>query len=62
MDDYVCPGCGDTDYDNLIKLHHVTPTIKLDYDSEDIVLYACKKCSCVQVKNWKFNHKDKPNV
>jgi len=57
-EDYVCPSCGDDDDKNLVELKGIRPIVKSGYgDYDELVLFACKKCSCVQVNNWKFEHK-----
>lgn len=61
MNDYVCPGCGDTNNeDNLVPIDGKFTIEVGDYNryQEDVKIYACKVCSCLQVNNWHFRHKE----
>jgi len=63
MYEYNCPGCGDTDETNLVPIKG-SFYISSDHITEDreIKIYACKKCSCLQVNNYHFDHKQIPTV
>lgn len=53
-ENYSCPGCGTTDK-QLVAINGFF-TFEDEYNNEqEIKLYACKRCSTVQVDHWKFN-------
>lgn len=61
MSSYVCPACGNEDEDDLIPIDGMFTIEVGDWNryKENIKLYACRKCSCLQVNNFHFYHKDK---
>jgi hypothetical protein len=58
MSDFVCPGCGNTNEKDLkrIRGHFTIEVGDWHTSQEEISIYACTKCSCLQVNDFHFNH------
>jgi len=59
--DYKCPGCGNTDQAKLVEIGGKFTVETGDYhkSQSDICVCACLECSCMQVLNFGFSHKEK---